>query len=184
MAAIAYPTLGTAPRRGAPAGASRLRPATAAGPRPARAGSPPRPARPGRPTSTHLRLVGAPMAAQPGARPGARPAAPVGRRPAHPRPSHGARLRRLGPGATTLAVLVGCWFGAGALAGAGGGHLVRLPGSRPVPGGYAYVVRPGDTLWSLAARLEPGSDPRPLMDRLSGQLQGGKLLAGAVLVVP
>ena len=169
MAAIAYPTLGTVPRRGAPAGASRSRPAIAP--------------RPGCPTSAHLRLVGAPVAARPGSRPAARPAARAGSRSAYPRPARGARLRRLGPGATTLAVLVGCWFGAGALAG-GGGHLARLPGSRPVPGGYAYVVRPGDTLWSLATRLEPGSDPRPLMDRLSSQLQGGKLLAGAVLVVP
>jgi Tfp pilus assembly protein FimV len=53
-----------------------------------------------------------------------------------------------------------------------------------VAGGYAYVVRPGDTLWSIASRLEPGRDPRPLVDRLSSQVRGGRLLAGSVLVVP
>ena len=61
---------------------------------------------------------------------------------------------------------------------------MRLPGSTPVAGGYAYVVRPGDTLWSIASRLEPGRDPRPLVDRLSSQVRGGRLLAGSVLVVP
>lgn len=171
MAAIAYPTLRTAPRRGAPVVEPRSRVATWS-----------HPGHPGRPAPTRLRLVEAPAGTRPPARPTARPATA---RPAPARRRRVASLRRFLPGAATLAVLAVCWFGAGALAGAGtGGHLVRLPGSRPVPGGYAYVVRPGDTLWSLATRLEPGSDPRPLMDRLSGQLHGGSLLAGAVLVVP
>ena len=29
-----------------------------------------------------------------------------------------------------------------------------------------YVVQPGDTLWSIARRADPGADPRPLVDRL------------------
>ena len=29
-----------------------------------------------------------------------------------------------------------------------------------------YVVRPGDTLWTIARRADPGADPRPLVDRL------------------
>ncbi len=36
----------------------------------------------------------------------------------------------------------------------------RLPHVRTV------VVEPGDTLWSLAARLAPGSDPRNVVDAI------------------
>jgi nucleoid-associated protein YgaU len=35
-----------------------------------------------------------------------------------------------------------------------------------------YVAQPGDTLWTIAQRLVPGTDPRPLVDRLA-QLNGG-----------
>ena len=31
----------------------------------------------------------------------------------------------------------------------------------------AYVVRQGDTLWSIAHRLAKGEDPRPLVDAIS-----------------
>jgi len=31
----------------------------------------------------------------------------------------------------------------------------------------SYVVRPGDTLWSIAAKMAgPGADPRPVVDEL------------------
>jgi hypothetical protein len=94
-------------------------------------------------------------------------------------------LRRLLPGAATLAVLVGSWFGIGALAASA--HAVqveRLPGSVSVPGGYVYVVRPGDTLWSIAARVEPTADPRPLVDRLQAELGGNTLQPGDRLLLP
>jgi hypothetical protein len=35
-----------------------------------------------------------------------------------------------------------------------------------------YLAQPGDTLWTIAQRLAPGTDPRPLVDRLA-QLNGG-----------
>lgn len=98
----------------------------------------------------------------------------------------GARgLRRLLPGAATLAVFAGAWLGVGALAASD--HPVsvdRLPGSVPVHGGFAYVVRPGDTLWSIASRVEPGSDPRPLVDQLQSQLHGQVLQPGDRLILP
>jgi len=43
------------------------------------------------------------------------------------------------------------------------------------------VVRPGDTLWAIAERIDPGADPRPVVDELvtlngSAQLQPGETL--------
>ena len=44
-----------------------------------------------------------------------------------------------------------------------------------------YVVQRGDTLWSIARRLQPAGDVRPLVDRLAaahgrGPLQPGERL--------
>ncbi len=48
-----------------------------------------------------------------------------------------------------------------------------------------YVVEPGDTLWSIARRVAPGQDPRPVVDGLieANDLHGG-LQAGQELSVP
>ena len=48
-----------------------------------------------------------------------------------------------------------------------------------------YVVEPGDTLWSIARRVAPGRDPRPVVDALleANDLHGG-LQAGQELSVP
>ena len=40
------------------------------------------------------------------------------------------------------------------------------------------VVRPGDSLWSVASRLAPGSDPRPVVDALSAARNGAPLVPG------
>jgi hypothetical protein len=53
-----------------------------------------------------------------------------------------------------------------------------------VSGGYLYIARPGDTLWSIASALEPGGDPRPLVAQLEQQLHGGELVAGDRLILP
>jgi len=53
-----------------------------------------------------------------------------------------------------------------------------------VPGGYRYVARPGDTLWSIASKLEPGGDPRPLVAELEQQLHGAELIPGDPLKLP
>ena len=93
-------------------------------------------------------------------------------------------LRRLLPGAATLAFLVGAWFGAGALSGLHHQQPDVMPGSVKVSGGYRYDARPGDTLWSIASKLQPGSDPRPLVSRLESQLHGAPLVAGDELTLP
>jgi hypothetical protein len=94
-------------------------------------------------------------------------------------------LRRVLPGAATLAVLAASWFGVGALGKSS--HPARIhevPGSVRVAGGFAYVVKPGDTLWSIASRAEPGADPRPLVDRLQAELHGQELQPGDRLLIP
>jgi len=50
----------------------------------------------------------------------------------------------------------------------------------------SYVVRRGDTLWSIAERLSPGEDPRPVVDALAAVngLDPGSLVPGQTLVVP
>jgi len=49
----------------------------------------------------------------------------------------------------------------------------------------AYVVRQGDTLWSIARRVS-GGDPRPVVDALAeaNGLDGAGLVPGQSLVVP
>jgi hypothetical protein len=63
----------------------------------------------------------------------------------------------------------------------------RLETSRPILAAEArVVVRPGDTLWSIAKRLAPGEDPRPLVDSIaaSNRVDPGALVPGRTLVVP
>ena len=43
------------------------------------------------------------------------------------------------------------------------------------------VVRPGDSLWSLAARLAPGEDLRPIVDELSSARGGAPLVPGETI---
>jgi Tfp pilus assembly protein FimV len=56
---------------------------------------------------------------------------------------------------------------------------------RPAPRVH-YVAQPGDTLWSIARRVAPGHDPRPVVDGmveandLHGSLQAGQELVVAV----
>jgi LysM domain len=40
------------------------------------------------------------------------------------------------------------------------------PAAPSVPAGAVMTVQPGDTLWSIAQRAEPNSDPRPVVDHL------------------
>lgn len=46
-----------------------------------------------------------------------------------------------------------------------------------------HVVQPGDTLWSIAAAVAPGSDPRPIVDELARRSGGAGLQPGQRIAV-
>jgi len=47
-----------------------------------------------------------------------------------------------------------------------------------------YDVRPGDTLWSIAVRLDPTGDPRPVVARLAAQIGSDTVVPGEQLNLP
>lgn len=90
----------------------------------------------------------------------------------------GVRRRRLSLLAAA-AVVAGAW--AGPVAHALGGGAASIPVSS-----RTYVVRSGDTLWSIADRLAPGRDPRPIVDAIAeaNQAAAGALVPGQTLRIP
>ena len=103
--------------------------------------------------------------------------------PAAARPLSAATYRRRRLAA--LVVVVGLAIAAWAALGALGGALTAPVRSTPPPAHGATVVEvaPGDTLWSIARRLQPEGDPRPLVDRLAASNGGAVVRAGDRLVV-
>ncbi|MBX3286539.1 MAG: LysM peptidoglycan-binding domain-containing protein [Actinobacteria bacterium] len=84
--------------------------------------------------------------------------------------------------AVVLLVVATLAVGRGALAG-----LAPAPATAEAPAtasGRTVVVAPGDTLWSIARRLQPTGDVRPLVDRLAAANGGAAIAAGDRLVVP
>ena len=51
-------------------------------------------------------------------------------------------------------------------------------------GGALYTVQPGDTFWSIAQRLKPHADPRPLVDKLVAAHGGSTLHVGERIPIP
>ena len=102
------------------------------------------------------------------------------------------RRRRL----AALALVVGAVLLArAALVWLGGGPLTASEPAPPRPpaavsagadraGAPGYVVRPGDTLWTIARQLQPAGDVRPLVSRLSAARQGAPLEAGERITLP
>jgi nucleoid-associated protein YgaU len=74
-----------------------------------------------------------------------------------------------------------------ALGGGAGGPLTAGAASAGAPRPAAtrvWVVRPGDTLWTIAEAVHPRGDVRPLVDRLSAQVGGRPLTVGRLLTLP
>jgi len=72
------------------------------------------------------------------------------------------------------------------VAGALGRHGGSEPGSPPRRAERVYVVRSGDTLWSIAEQAGEGADPRPLVDAIAERngIDPGALVPGETLVIP
>jgi Tfp pilus assembly protein FimV len=99
------------------------------------------------------------------------------------RPSAPIRLTRRGRLIIVLAVmatmvLAGIVLGHGSSQAAGHGSVAAT--SRTL------TVKPGDTLWSVAARIAPHSDPRLVVADIESRnhLAGGQVRAGEQLRVP
>jgi hypothetical protein len=69
---------------------------------------------------------------------------------------------------------------AGAPAAASAGDSARATGVVA----HAVVVHAGDSLWSIAARLAPGEDVRPIVDELSAARHGAPLVPGETIRLP
>lgn len=88
--------------------------------------------------------------------------------------------------AAVVAVLLAAAIGSGALAslapaGPGSGTTASASASAPLA---TVEVESGDTLWTIARRMQPSGDVRPLVDQLV-QLNGtSPLVPGATVVVP
>ncbi len=50
--------------------------------------------------------------------------------------------------------------------------------------GVTYTVQPGDTLWTIAERVDPTADPRPLVARLAAQTGSDSVVPGEHIVLP
>jgi hypothetical protein len=67
-----------------------------------------------------------------------------------------------------------------------GGSTPTTPERHPAHSGVvteaaSTVVRPGDSLWTVAERLAPDSDPRPVVDALSEARHGTVLTPGETI---
>ena len=81
--------------------------------------------------------------------------------------------RRIAAVALGAAIVVGAAQAGAAL----GGSALAAPERRPASPAHT-VVRAGDSLWSVASRLAPGEDPRPVVDALAIARRGAPLVAG------
>lgn len=64
-----------------------------------------------------------------------------------------------------------------------GGGSLAAPEPRPAAASMVYVVQPGDTLWTLARRVHPDGDLRPVVDRLAAAQGDRALRAGQRIVL-
>lgn len=99
------------------------------------------------------------------------------------------RRRLLAVGLLLLAVAAVLGLAQLIQAGIGGGPLTTTGAaagsSAAIPAGTRYyVVQPGDTLWSIADRVDPNGDERPLVDALVRETGGSSLYPGERVAIP
>jgi LysM domain len=67
-----------------------------------------------------------------------------------------------------------------------GGHS-HATGSTPAETGgmtSTYTVQPGDTLWTIAERVDPSADPRPLVAKLTAETGSDSVVPGERINLP
>jgi hypothetical protein len=109
---------------------------------------------------------------------------PVSGRPGRPTPAAYRHQRLVAAGVSILFVAALIVVAVSALSRAGGGPLNVTGGGAAPASSRVWVVRSGDTLWTIATALEPGADVRPLVDRLSAQVGGATIYPGERIPIP
>jgi hypothetical protein len=99
------------------------------------------------------------------------------------------RRRLLVAGVFLLAIAAVLITAQSVQAGTGGGPLTTTGAAAGRSGmspaaARAYVVRPGDSLWTVAAAIDPHGDERPLVDALVAEVGTTSLYPGEVLTIP
>ncbi|HEX6310440.1 MAG TPA: LysM peptidoglycan-binding domain-containing protein [Acidimicrobiia bacterium] len=96
------------------------------------------------------------------------------------------RRRRVAAAVAGVALVLVVAQAGGAL----GDSPLAVPERRPAvssaseSGLVRHVVEPGDSLWSIAERLAPGEDPRPIVDALVEARGSAALVPGETIVWP
>tara|TARA_Y100001936_G_C15673000_1_gene457154 strand:- start:95 stop:553 length:459 start_codon:yes stop_codon:yes gene_type:complete len=62
--------------------------------------------------------------------------------------------------------------------------LIESAAGESLTAGQVVIVKPGDTLWSIARKIQPTGDVRPLVDRIATLNSGHALIAGQALLLP
>jgi hypothetical protein len=132
--------------------------------------------------------IAAPVAAPITAPPAAPPVAmPPGIRPSATASSTASPLRLTRRGRIVVTAMVALLAAGLSLAIAGAAQATGHSASqRTGPGLAQVVVRPGQTLWSVAENADPNSDPRQVIQQIAqlNALTSGTLMAGQRLWVP
>lgn len=95
------------------------------------------------------------------------------------------RRRRLLLGATAVGLVTALALPLTGLAGRPAGrHPAAGASQAAATGATVYVVRPGDTLWSIASRFDAGGDPRPLAEAMARETGSATVVPGERITIP
>jgi Tfp pilus assembly protein FimV len=96
------------------------------------------------------------------------------------------RLRLTTRGRRVLLTLAALPLAAGLAFAALSGGSAYAGGEQVTASFQTVTVMPGDTLWSIAEEIAPGTDPRDVVDALQSLnlLDGGVLMVGEELAIP